>query len=228
MQFDRRAALTFLAGAALAPMGAPGAAARSARREFAVLRGGTDIGRHSIALSRDGADLRVEVDVELVVRVLGIAAYRYEMTNRELWRGGVLVSGESVVNDDGRRKRVVSRREGDALMVESPDFTGRAPGDVATTTYFTPAFIDRAPWLSTDSGELLRVRASRSGAVTVETGDGPVQATRWRVTDGGEFDVLLDYDGRGEWISVSFDGRGERVVYRPDSVGPAFGPLWQG
>jgi hypothetical protein len=228
MAMTRRTLLAGMAGSTACILSGAPVMAQQARREFAVIRGDSDIGRHSIALSRQGNEVSVDIDVEIVVRVLGIAAYRYEMTNRELWRDGLLIEGDSQVNDDGTRKRVISRREGGTLMVESPDFTGAAPDRVATTTYFTTDFLDRAPWLSTDSGELFEVRASRVGPSEVDTPQGRVPCTRWRVTNGGEFDVNLDYDERGEWLSVRFDARGTVARYRPLVLDPAFGPVWSG
>lgn len=220
----RRGALGLMAGACL--MAPTGALAATAVREFAVLRAGRDIGRHRIALTRDGEALRVDIDIELVVRVLGIPAYRYTMTNREIWQGGVLVSGDSRVNDDGRQKRVVSRREGGVLRVESPDFTGTPPEPVATTTYFTADFLKRGTWMSTDSGALFAVTATELAPGTVETAAGPVEARRWRVTNGAEFDVTLAYDSRGEWLSVAFVAGGEPAFYRPLDSGARLAGLW--
>lgn len=222
----RRTALGLLAGGASTMIVPKAAHAATARREFEVLRAGRDIGRHRIALTREGSDLRLEVDVELVVRVLGIAAYRYTMRNVETWRDGLLIAGDSDVNDDGRRKRVVSRREGGVLTVDAPDFSGKAPDPLATTTYFTQAFLDRPTWLSTDSGDLFAVTPSRAGEATVETAAGPVACTRWAVTDGGAFTVDLFYDSRGEWLSVGFDAGGERAVYRPRDIDARLAPLW--
>lgn len=226
MQPSRRTALGLLAGGASTMMLAPSARAVAAAREFAVLRAGRDIGRHRIAVTREGADVSVAVDVELVVRVLGIAAYRYTMRNRETWRDGQLISGDSDVNDDGRRKRVLSRREGGVLMVDSPDFTGQAPDPLATTTYFTQAFLERPTWLSTDSGDLFGVTPRRAGEATIDTPAGQVACTRWAVTDGGAFTVDLYYDSRGEWLSVGFDAGGERAIYRPLDIGPELAPIW--
>lgn len=228
MDWSRRGVLGGIAGTTAVLAGGGTAMAQAAQREFAVFRGNSDIGRHRIALERDGDTVELSVDVDLVVRVLGIAAFRYSMTNRETWRDGLLIAGDSDVNNDGRRRRVITRREGDRLIVDSPDFGGAAPGDLATTTYFTPDFLEREPWLSTDSGDLFEVRASQVGDVEVETADGRVSATRWHVRDGGVFDVMLDYDARGEWISVSFDANGTPARYRPLSLDPAFGPVWRG
>ena len=76
-------------------------AATNAARRFRVLRDGSDIGVHTISVSRDGADVQVAIDIELKVKILGITAYRYEMSNRETWRDGMLISMVSQSNDDG-------------------------------------------------------------------------------------------------------------------------------
>lgn len=219
---SRRAALA--GGLALAAV--PARAATSASRRFTILRGGSEIGRHDIALTRDGDRLNLAVDVEIVVRILGIAAYRYEMTNREVWRGGLLQSVDSSVNDDGRRKTVRVTRSGEALQVASDFYTGPAPSDAATTTYFTPDFLKRTSWISTDSGEVYPMRIAEAGGGKVDTAAGAVEARKWRATNGTDFDVTLSYDARGEWASVAFDASGEPAVYRPQSLSDSFAALW--
>ncbi len=210
----------------LAAMALPAQAATNAGRRFTILRGGSEIGRHDITVTRDGGDLRVAVDVEIVVRILGIAAYRYEMANRELWRGGLLQSVDSRVNDDGRRKTVQVSRTGDGLQVASDFYTGPAPGDAATTTYFTADFLRRQAWISTDSGEVYDMTVARAGEGAVQTGAGPVEARKWRAANGSDFDVTLAYDARGEWASIAFDARGEPAVYRPASLDERLAALW--
>jgi hypothetical protein len=226
VRLTRRAALGGAAG--LAAVGLTPAAARAsgAARRFTILRDGDDIGRHVIELTREGDRVFAAVDVEIVVRVLGIAAYRYEMKNREVWQGGRLQSIDSDVNDDGRRKTVRARREGGALKVSSAFFTGAAPDDVATTTYFTTEFLKRPTWISTDSGELYPMRVSKAGAATVEGAKGPIACEKWRATNGTDFDVELFYDARGEWASVAFDAGGERAIYRPENVDQSLAAVW--
>jgi hypothetical protein len=222
----RRAALA--GGLACAASALVPAAARAdeAFRRFVILRDGSDIGRHDLRLTREGDDLLLAVDVEIVVRVLGIAAYRYTMRNREVWRGGLLQSVDSRVNDDGRSKTVRVTRAGDALTVASDFYDGPAPGDAATTTYFTTDFLKRAAWISTDSGEVYAMDVAAAGRAPVETAAGPVDAARWRARNGTDFDVTLSYDDRGEWASVAFDASGAPAVYRPESLSDRFAALW--
>ncbi|SDZ82702.1 DUF6134 family protein [Rubrimonas cliftonensis] len=221
MDLTRR---TMIAGAAAAVAGP--ARARTAARRFTILRGGDDVGRHEIALTREGDTLNVAIDVEIVVRVLGIAAYRYEMTNREVWRSGLLQSVDCSVNDDGERKRVNAARNGEKIVVDASFYSGPAPSEIATTTYFTPDFLTRPRWMSTDSGELYAMSISRDGEASVRTASGEAQCARWRASNGSDFDVQLFYDANGEWASVAFDGRGEPIIYVPDSLDGRLAALW--
>ena len=225
MELTRRAALIGACAAAVAPAAF---AATAARRDFRIMRGSADVGRHTVALTRQGDVLEAQIDVEIVVRVLGIAAYRYEMSNRERWRGGLLQSMDSRVNDDGRRKRVRVTRDGAGLTVASDFYNGPAPSDAATTTYFTTDFLRRGAWISTDSGELYSMAIAPAGKAQVETGGGAVEAARWRATNGSDFDVTLFYDPRGEWASVAFDAGGEQAMYRPENLDDSFMAVWNG
>lgn len=225
---SQRTVLTGLVGVGLVPI-VPGRlrAATSAERVFEVLRGGRDIGRHVVRIERDGGDVAVAVDIDFVVRLLGIPAYRYEMRNREVWRGGTLVSVDSETNNDGTRQYVRVRRENGGLAIDGSDHSGMAPLDAATTTYFVPDFLQRDPWIGTDGGALLDIATERLGQDTVETGAGPVICARHRVTDGEGFTTDLFYDDRGEWLSCRFDAGGTEAVYRPREIEAEFRPIWQ-
>ncbi len=203
-------------------------AATQARRGFTILRGRSDIGRHEVLLTRDGPDLRAEIDIEIVVRILGIAAYRYEMTNREHWRDGMLQSIDSRVNDDGRRKQVRAERGADGLMVRSDFYEGPAPAEAASTTYFTPAFLARDVWISTDSGELYDIAVTGLGEAPVRTKRGEVFCRGHRAQGGEDFDVRLFYDERGEWASVEFDASGEPARYVADDLDDSLTAVWNG
>ena len=222
----RRGLMVGLAATAAFP--ARAARAAQAARRFTILRDGDDIGFHTIALSREGDDLRVAIDIEIVVRVFGIAAYRYEMRNREVWRGGRLMSMDCSVNDDGKAKTVRAAREAGALRIDGPRYSGAAPDLAATTTYFTQDFLKRDTWISTDNGELYPVSVAPQGSQSIATGAGRVDCAAFRATNNADFDVTLFYDARGEWASVAFDAGGKRALYRPDHLDDSFAAVWAG
>ncbi|MGR3782272.1 MAG: DUF6134 family protein, partial [Albimonas sp.] len=198
----RRAVLAGgLAGGLVAALPRTALAAGGARR-FAVLRDGDPIGEQVTSVARDGEALEVSVRVRILVKVLGIGAYRYELDSRERWEGGALVSLDGETNDDGERQVARVRREGGRL-VSSGSWSGEIPEGAATTTYWTPEFLERGTWISTQTGRPLAVSVAQAGSAEIPGPDGPLTARRWQVS--GDIDLALFYDDRGEWMGSAFD-----------------------
>ncbi len=209
---DRRRFLTGTAalGAALAT---PAIAAEAASRRFRIVRDGDDIGSHDLDAVLTPSGFEIAVTIRIAVKVLGITAYRYEMDNREVWQSGRIVSVDSRVNDDGTTDRAVVRAAAAGLVVEGSRYSGPAPADAATTSYFANSFLKRSPWISTQSGDPLAVRIAAEG-----------RPGWWRVSGG--LDTTLGYDARGEWTGCEFDAGGELARYEMIRERGAIGALW--
>lgn len=223
---SRRQIITQIAGAAAVPLlSAPTVlrAANSAERSFRIIRDGTDIGFHKVSLSRSGDEIQAAIDIEIKVKVFGITAYRYEMTNRETWRAGRLVGLNSVVNDDGENAFSRAKMDGDRLLIDGSSYQGEAPANAATTSYWSHDFLKRDTWISTQTGALLKVTRMKTGAGAVRLADAWQPTDRWAIR--GDFDVTLHYVA-GEWAGVDFDAGGEVASYAPDAVGPNLQPVW--
>jgi hypothetical protein len=225
MLLGRRAFLAATAAAGLAA-GLPALASVGERR-FALYRGDNPIGAQTITVRRDGGSVTVNVDVDIAVRILGITAYRYTLRSEELWENGALASLDSRTNDNGTPHFARATRDGDALVVEGSEFTGRVTGRPATTTYWSPAFLERSVWISTQDGRPFRVDTAQAGTARYPTAAGEVTATRWRV--GGELPGLdLFYDAAGEWVGSEFDAQGETARFVMEARGAPLSPLWVG
>jgi hypothetical protein len=223
MMIGRRA-LLLAAGAAGLVQALP-AAASVGQRRFALYRGDSRIGTQTIAVRRAGEAVEVAVDVDIEVRVLGISAYRYTLQSDEIWQDGALLRLVAQCNDNGEANFVRAERNGAELVVEGSKYSGRVGGTPATTTYWSPAFLERQVWISTQDGRPWRVSASRSDTVSYPTAAGDVTATRWRI--GGELAGLdLFYDAAGEWVGSEFEARGETARFVVETRGAALSPLW--
>jgi hypothetical protein len=217
---------TLLAGCAgSAALWALPAAAAGGSRSFRILRGGDVIGTQSVTVTPQGDQVRVAIQVDIRVRLLGITAYRYAMTNRELWRGGRLMSLNAETDDDGTRDFVKAIASGDRIVVHGSRYRGDAPADAGTTTYWTPAFLSRPVWISTQGGAPLSVRAAPAGPRRIELASGIVEAEGWRIS--GDLDLALYYSG-GEWVANRFEARGEQAEIVAEALGPALSPLFSG
>jgi len=172
------------------------------RIAFDVLRNGSPIGTHTLTFRREGDVTQVDVAIDLVVRVLGIAVYRYTHRNTERWQGERLVSMQSTTDRNGRPYSVRARRDGAAIEVESSE-AGKysAPADLVTTSYWHPGFI-RARKLDTQGGKMLEVKIADRGEETIKSRGADTIARRWSI----EGDLKLDiwYARDGSWSKLRF------------------------
>ncbi len=206
---DRRRLLG-LGIAGLLPL--PAIAATSASRSFRIIRDGSDIGTHTLSATKGPNGFEIDITIRIAVKLLGITVYRYEMDNREVWSGGKLQSIQSRVNDDGTDDFVTARRENGKLMIDGSSFTGEAPDGIVTTSYYNKAFLDRRPWMSTQSGRLLSISVAKGGP------------SAYKVS--GDLVTTLEYDERGEWINSRFDAGGEAAFYEITGQSGLIGELW--
>lgn len=216
---------TLLGAAALAIAGAAPALASTGTRRLDLLRDGNRIGDKSVSVTRDGNRVDVETRIAITVKLLGITAYRYSLQARESWVGGQLQTLRAETNDNGTAHFARAERRGGVLRVDGSEFSGEVGGLPATTSYWSPAFLERPVWISTQDGRLLDVRASNQGVVQFPTANGPVSATRWEIS-GDLTGLMLYYDAAGEWLGTEFPARGTTARFVTTARGPSLTPLW--
>ena len=207
---------TFMLGAmagAVVPS-APALGATEARRVFRIMRSGSDIGRHVLSARLDGDAFAIDIDVDIAVKLLGFTAYRYELTNRERWKGGAILSVDSRVNGDGDNEYAKIKGGVGGLEIDGSGYSGQVSREAVTTSYFAPEFLNRRPWVSTQSGKPLEVDIRNAA------GSGPVRVT-------GELETTLIYDQDGEWTGSRFDARGEEIRYDLIEESGNIADLWR-
>ena len=187
-------------------------AAERAQRRFRIFRDGSDIGTHTLSATLDDRGFIIEIRIDIAVKILGFTAYSYNLINRETWRDQKLFEVNSRVNDDGTEDFCRVQRDGDELVVSGSRFSGRVDGNAVTTSYYHPDFIDRRPWISTQSGKPLEIEIAEDGTRIFQV--------------SGELTTRLHYDARGEWVDVDFDAGGEPGTYELISETGLISPLW--
>lgn len=223
MQLTRRAILTGATAAGLA-LAYPAGAATGAR-SMVLLRSGSRIGAKTVRVRRSGDEVAVETNIDIDVRLVGLPLYRYKLQSSEVWVGGELASLRSRTDDNGTAHFVDATREGNRVKVAGSEFSGMVSGNPATTSYWSPAFLERSTWISTQDGRPLSVTARNSGTTNFPTLGGTVEATRWKIS--GDIDGLeLFYDRSGEWVGSEFPARGETARFVTAERGAALTPLW--
>ena len=73
-----------------------------------LYRNGQEIGRHTLSFQHDGPNLVVTVTINFGVKAMGIIAYRYIHSDREVWNGDTLQALE--LGDRRQRQEVQGAR----------------------------------------------------------------------------------------------------------------------
>ncbi len=225
MNLNRRSLL--VGGAAgLSALAAPNLlrAAERAERRFLILRGDDEIGYQTTRVARVGDEVTVEVEANIVVKMLGIAVYRYEQEARTTWRNGRMDTLVARTNDDGEDVTARIARSASGLMAEGSDYSGPVPDEVGDTTYWNARFLSRSSWVSTQTGRPLSVRCVEAGTERVALPSGAVECSKWQVA--GDIDLTLYYDAQGEWRASAFDAKGETARFVAMDDTGRLGPLW--
>jgi hypothetical protein len=191
---------------------APLAALTNARQiAFDVFRDGEPLGHHHISIRHEADEVHVEIDIELEVNLAFITVFRYDHSNREIWKNGQLVSIDTRTDDDGTAYWLRGRATEDGFQVEGTSGSFLAPASVMPTSYWNAAIVDHTELLDTQHGRLIDVTVRPGGDETVMLEGRSVAVKRFQVS--GDLDLTIWYTHDGEWAKTSFEARGAEIVY---------------
>ena len=226
--FPNRRQFLALTGASLtiASLPAGPASAASATRQFNVYLGRKKVGSSSVSLSRSGSRVDAEIEVNLHLSILGLINFNYQLTNRESWRDGVLQEMRSRTNNNGPVEYANANRTGRGLEMEGSSYQGIVEGNPATTSYFTPDFLERRTWINTQNGAVFTPSIGRVGPANFSTNEGSTPCTRYAIRGGVNSDLY--YDSNYEWMGSSFSVAGRTARIAMSSRGGSLNQVWRG
>jgi len=179
---------------------------------FDVLREGKPFGSHSVAFETapDGT-LTARTRVSLKAGLGPVTLFRYSLDATETWLGDKLLGVRGAVVQDGDKRAVSARRDGDVLRVDGSDFKGLAPADIVPASHWNFVQTQADKLLSTEDGEILNVDVSRKGRDRIEAAGRMIEATHYRLDSA--IDVDLWYDDSGRWVKLALEARGQTIEY---------------
>jgi hypothetical protein len=182
------------------------------RTVFDVTRNGQPFGRHTIAVTGSGDQLRAQSDVAFRVDVGPMTMFRLEQSCTEIWSSGELSGLNCSTLKDGRRTRVRGEVRDGRLFVTGADGEHWFPLGAFPTTWWTQPPTSASALIDTQTGAPMRVRVTRMGRETIDAGGQRIQAERIRVQ--GALTADLWYDDQGRWVGCAFTVRGQHIQYR--------------
>lgn len=190
------------------------AAARPADVRFAVMRGRSKIGVHTVEF-RDRPDgLAVHTVIDLAVTVVFISVFRYQHECEDVWVSGQLRALRSRTIEDGKRYAVEATAEPGGIRVVGPGGPLVVGARLlASNSLWNPLLVDQQRLIDAQHGGEIGVVVHRRGAESVVlAGTERVVTDRFQILTP-HYGGLLWYDATGRWVKGSFEIRGEWIDY---------------
>ena len=192
---------------------------------FSLKWRGLNVGFSKIDLSKKGNTLTADIGVKISVKILNFDAFSYKLQNQEVWQSGTLrqLKSETMV---GNKKNFVSvQKISGGFKIEGSKFDGIIKGNPATTSYFTPDFLKRKTWISTQDGDPLKINTKKIGADFARGINGDIPATLWEVS--GDLDLKLLYSEKNEWVGSRFQAGGSQAEFILEKSTGNMHSLWK-
>ena len=169
---------------------------------FDVLLNDETVGFSNLTHKKLKNGLEVVVDVEIKPKFLGLNFMKYTLKNREVWKKQKLISLDANSSWFGKKYFVKGQRETGGFRIEGSAFSGVIKNNFATTSYFTPDFLKRKTWISTQDGTPLEIKARKLKNKKVTFNEKTYSVKEWEIS--GDLDLTLQYDENNNWVGSSF------------------------
>ena len=199
--------------------------AEKAVTSFSLVWRGLDVGFSRINLSKKGRKVIAFIEVQILVKILNFDAFSYKLTNKETWESETLIKihSETIV---GKKKQFAKgKRTSKGFQIEGSKFSGLVKGDPATTSYFSPDFLTRGVWISTQDGDPLSVSTKKIGKDLAKSVSGEIPAILWKVS--GDLDLDLLYSKDGKWLGSRFYAGGSQAEFVLNNSSGNMHSLWK-
>ena len=169
---------------------------------FDVILNDEIVGHSNLTHRKLKSGLEVLVSVEITPKFLGLKFMKYTLRNREIWKKKELISIDANSSWFGKKYYVRGEREKDGFRIDGSAFSGLIKDNFATTSYFTPEFLKRRIWVSTQDGTPLEVKTRKLKSKKVSFNDKAYSVKEWVIS--GDLDLTLQYDEYNNWVGSSF------------------------
>lgn len=179
--------------------------------DFDVYLDDKKVGKHFFTVSEAGGVKHVQSEANFKVKILFIAAYRYEHSAAERWTDNCLVEFDASTNANGKRVQVSGEQTGAGFLVERGDNPIELPECVMTFAYWNPEFLDQPRLLNPQTGEYVDVDVEQAGNEMLEVRGQLVVARRFKLT-ANDVDLTLWYSPDDEWLALESVAKGGRII----------------
>lgn len=180
---------------------------------YKIERSGSEIGRQTLNITKDGNTVKMTDEIAVKVKVAFVTVYTFDHHRRETWQDGKLTALETQIDDNGTKSTLTAKAEGDTLVIKGSAGESSQPLGIFPAGYWNADTVKQTKLFHTETGKILSVRFSGGDTESLDLGGGrKVEAKHWTMTgdDKGE----LWYDSRDVLVKQRFEARdGSMIVY---------------
>jgi len=170
--------------------------------QFALVRGGNQIGTHVIEIRRSGPETLVKTTIDLSVQVFFITVYRLKHTATERWVTGHLVSLNSSTDDNGTPHTVRVTQTPTGLEIVADGTVTHADKSLVPMTLWNTQLLTRTVALNAQDGQIIPLSVIDNGAEQLTVKGRVFKANRYTLKTNYTQDVW--YDDQARPVKASF------------------------
>ena len=122
-----------------------------------------------------------------------------ELKKDEFFQLQIVVGFSALIENYGKVSDLIEK---DGFRIEGSAFSGVIKDNFATTSYFTPDFLKRKTWISTQDGTPLEIKTRKLKNKKVSFNDKNYLVTEWEIS--GDLELTLQYDEQKNWVGSGF------------------------
>lgn len=170
---------------------------------FNVYRNDSKIGYHKLAFSKSGLQLNVLIEIEFIVKFLGITFYSYKHINKEKWKDNKIISIDSSTNINGKDLN---------CKVDNPE------SPVIPSSYWNYLLVEKQnvkQMLNTQDCSIIDIQINKVGRDKIYNKS--LVADHFKITGkeitGEIVDIDIWYNLKKEWVKMIFKKDGSKIEY---------------
>ena len=174
-----------------------------------------DIGTYTNTVDRSGDDAKVQTELKIAVKKIGIVVYRQEARRAEHWRNDRLVSFDGVTVTNGSKLEVHGEARDNGFAITTPSGTQIAPGNVHPSNPWSAMVLKTDYMMSTKTGRLTHVRVSGGEEEAVALAGSTMRLHQYEIVGDKRQFVWLDSRGTPVAFRTEEDGAQVDFVLAP-------------
>ena len=183
----------------------------SALTEFDIMWRDLNIGYSKITVSGKNQKFYTDIDVLINVKLLGFNFFHYKLNCSEEWKNKKLISISSFSKSNNSKYFVEGQRVENGFKVKGSAFEGVLEDNIGTTSYFTPDFLKRKVWLSTQDGKPLEINSNLISKEKISVLEDIEEVNNFEIR--GDLQLNLLYNSSNEWVGSTFTAGGSTVSF---------------